>query len=93
MAKKMYLVPKELLALIEEKQRQHMSPLSKTVMHLDRQMEQTLDRPDLPPDQQVKLYDKQLQRWSTYQEKQHQPIPIVMTTPSSSETELSLIHI
>ena len=84
--KKMYLVPKELFKLIEEKQHQHVAPLTKTIGTLDREMEQHLSRSDLPSDTQLKLFDQQSQRWHAYREKDQQPLPITLTAPSPAPT-------
>jgi hypothetical protein len=75
--KKMYLVPREVLQLIEEKRNQQVArPLNRTVGALNQSLEETLHRSDLPPDKQLKLFDQQAQRWQTYQDKQNQPLPI-----------------
>lgn len=77
--KKMYLVPQELFQLIEEKRVHQVAPLTKKVGDLNQQLEETLQRSDLAPDKQMKLFDQQAQQWQTYQEKQNQPLPMSLS--------------
>lgn len=83
-ARKMVLIPQELLRLVEEKQRQQIAPLAKTVQTLDRQMEETLQQSNLSPDVQMKLFDQQAQRWQTYQDKQSVPVSVTLQQSNSS---------
>ena len=85
--KKMYLVPRELLQLIEEKRIQQVAPLTRKVGALNQQLEETLQRSDLAPDKHVKLFDQQAQRWQTYQEKQNQPLPRTLSVIPQDKTK------
>ena len=87
-ARKMYLVPKELLKLIEEKQSQRVKPLTSKIGKLDQQLESMLNTDALPADEQLKLYNQSAQQWQTYQEKDNQPIPVMLQSNTTSTTDI-----
>ena len=84
-AKKMALVPQELLDTVQLQQNQMINPVTKMLSSLDKEMQQVLDRTDIPDDEKAKLYQQTLQQYRAYSDKKKEPvkISIVPTTPST----------
>ncbi|CAH1240718.1 Hypp6074 [Branchiostoma lanceolatum] len=87
-AKKMALVPQELLTTIQAKQQEEMSPLVKTTVSLDDDMKTILSRQDIPDDQKAVLYQQLLQRYLTYRDKRRtEPVSVrLLSSPTTTDT-------
>lgn len=74
MARKMSLVPKEMLANFEAKKEalntQTNNPVLDEAVHLDREMKTVLDQKNLPEDVKMKLYGQALGRFLTFYKQQ-----------------------
>mgnify|MGYP001552780171 CR=1 FL=1 len=66
--KKMVLVPREMLKLLETKQQEQLPPLKEKTVDLRQSMNNTLERSDLPDDLRMKMYDQQFHKYDHFKE-------------------------
>ena len=82
-AKKMALVPQELLETIQVQQNQATHPITKVLSSLDKEMQQILQRTDVADDEKAKLYQHTLQQYRAFIDKRKEPVKISIV-PSQS---------
>ena len=77
MAKRMALIPEEVLDKFERKQRIETSPIVADLMHEDMEMSDILCDPNIPDDEKQKLYNANLQRHLELRQQKDAYIPTV----------------
>ena len=83
MAKRMALVPEEVLNRFEGKQRLETSPIISNMMHEDIEMSNILHNPNLPDAEKQKLYNASLERYLQLHQQKDDYIPTVrFSTPA-----------
>ncbi|KAI8487960.1 hypothetical protein Bbelb_344080 [Branchiostoma belcheri] len=81
----MALVPQELLSTIQAKQQEEMTPLVKSALSVDGQMQEVMSRQDLGDDEKATLYQQLLQRYLTYRDKRRaEPVSVRLVTSNST---------
>ena len=87
-SKRMILVPEDVYARFEQKQKIESSPLVKNMMNSDREMSDVLQRTDIPDSEKQKLYNANLERYMSLQQQKDSQIPKVrLATSEKSEDE------
>lgn len=76
-SRKMYLVPEEVLHLIQQRNDIQTSPLVKTMSSLNQQINNTLQDPNLPAEIKIKNHDQLLHRYLNLQEQRESHVPTV----------------
>ena len=74
-AKRMILVPEDMYARFEQKQKIESLPLVKNMMNSDREMSDVLQRTDIPDSEKQKLYNANLERYMNLQQQKDSQIP------------------
>mgnify|MGYP002803574282 CR=1 FL=1 len=77
MAKRMALIPEEVLDRFERKQRIETSPIVADLMHEDMEMSDILRDPNIPDDEKQKLYNANLERYLELRQQKDDHIPTV----------------
>ena len=83
-AKRMILVPEDVLARLERKQKQETSPLVTNLMNTEEDMDETLRRTDMFDDEKQKLYYANLERYLNLKHQKKNDFPTIninSTTP------------
>ena len=94
-AKRMVLVPEDLVTLIKQRQQEQVSPITDNLVSLKSEMNDVLSNPDLKPDEKMKLYNQSFQQYkSLHEQKDKQPLPVQImpsvVNNSNFETKTSL---
>jgi hypothetical protein len=80
-AKRMILVPEDMLNRYEQKQKIETSPITATMMHKDAEMSNTLQQTDMPNDQKEKLFYANLERYLNLKQQKDSQVPTVQLAP------------
>ncbi len=80
-AKRMILVPEDILNRYEQKQKIETSPITATMMHKDAAMSNTLQQTDMPNDQKEKLFYANLERYFNLKQQKDSQVPTVQLAP------------
>ena len=93
-SRKMYLVPEEVMSLIQQRNQIQTSPYVKSLGSLNQQMENTLSNSaDISDEAKATLYDQTLQRYLDIQGQREKHVPIVkiqgMTPTSINDVSVS----
>ena len=86
-AKRMVLVPEEMLNTFERKQRLETSPVTSDIMRSDMRMSGILDRTDLTDDEKQKLYNMNMQRLMELRQQKNTHVPAVRLAPVKEEPD------
>jgi len=86
-AKKMALVPHELLATMQSHHAQLTSPVVKSLTSLDREMEQILLSQELGDDDKLKRYNQVLQKYLNLQTKKREPLQIAVVPTAGTDED------
>ena len=86
-AKRMVLVPEDVLNRYEQKQKLETSPIVKGMMQEDSDMSRLLYREDLNDDEKQKLYHANLERYLNFKHQKDSKIPTVRLAPSTENKE------
>lgn len=81
-SRKMFLIPEELMTLIQDKTEIQTSPLIKSMSHLNEEMNSIVDNTKLPIESKIKNHDQVFQRYLNLQQQQDNFIPTVRVQPS-----------
>ena len=73
----MVLVPEEFMEMLERKERQQTRPETKSLLRIDKKMENILQNPSDSADSQAQEYNQNLQRYLDVQQQRNQYIPTV----------------
>ena len=84
MAKRMALIPEEVLDRFERKQRLETSPIISDMMHEDMEMSNILNDPNLPDDEKQKLYNASMERYLELRQQKDNYIPSVRFTAADT---------
>lgn len=76
-SRKMFLIPEEMMRLIQDKTMIQTSPLIKSMSSLNQQMNNILDDASMPAEMKIKNHDQMFQRYLNYQKQQENHIPTV----------------
>ena len=90
-AKKMALVEPRLLESLQWQQQEFQTPVGKAMSTLDNDMQVILARPDVSPDEKVKLYNQVLQRYVNYHDQKQlaAKAPVQVTMADSGTTSVT----
>ena len=80
-AKRMILVPEDMLNRYEQKQKIETSPITATMMHKNAEMSNTLQQTDMPNDQKEKLFYTNLERYLNLKQQKDSQVPTVQLAP------------
>ena len=83
-AKRMILVPEDVLARLERKQKQEMSALVTNLMNVDENMEEILRRTDINDGEKQKLYYANLERYMNLKHQKNNDFPTVNVASKST---------
>ena len=83
-AKKMVLVPQELLTLIQSKQAQQAPPVDNAMTDIDQNMRSVLDTSEVDEDKKAKIYNEHLQKYRIYSEKRDVPVSVKIVESSNT---------
>ena len=88
-AKKLAVVPQELLDSLKFNQEQQMGPIGKKMLDIDREMQSILNRDDLDQYRKAQLYTQTLAKYIDYREQFRTPptIPVAANLPTEEEEE------
>ena len=87
-AKRMILVPEDVFAKFEQKQKIESSPLVRNMINADREMANVLQKTDMSDSEKQKLYYANLERYMNLQQQKDNQIPTVrLTTADKSAVE------
>jgi hypothetical protein len=86
-AKRMALVPEEMLNMFERKQRLETSPVTSDIMRSDMRMSEIFDRADLTDDEKQKLYNMNMQRLMELRQQKNTHVPAVWLAPVKEEPD------
>jgi hypothetical protein len=89
-AKRMVLVPEEVLDRFERKQRLETSPITSGMLQNDIQMSHILQHPDLDDDEKQKLYNASMERYLELRRQKDSQVPTVRFAPIKEEKNVSL---
>jgi hypothetical protein len=81
-AKRMILVPEDVFARFEQKQRLETSPVTTSMMHKDDEMSKILERTDIKDAEKQKLYYTNLERYLNLRQQKDGQIPTVQLATS-----------
>ena len=84
-AKRMVLVPEDVLHRYEQKQRLETSPIMANMMHADTDMSNILQRTDMDDAEKQKLYNASLERYLDLQRQKDSQMPTVRIASESKE--------
>ena len=79
-AKRMILVPEDVYAKFEQKQKIESSPLVRNMMNADREMANVLQKTDVQNSEKQKLYYANFERYMNLQQQKDNQIPTVRLT-------------
>ena len=83
-AKRMTLIPEEMLERYEQRQRLATGPLMANMIQKDTQLADTLERPDIGDDDKQKLFNAQLERYLDIKHQKDATIPTVRVATSGN---------
>ena len=92
-AKKMALVPQELLETVQSQSNQMTNPVTKMLSSLDREMQLVLERTDIPNDEKAKLYQQTLQQYRAYSDKRKEPVKISIIPSANTSSSDNTLHL
>ena len=81
-AKRMVLVPEDVFARFEQKQKIESSPLVRNMINADQEMTNVLQKTDMSDSEKQKLYYTNLERYMNLQQRKDNEIPTVRLTTS-----------
>ncbi len=84
-AKRMVLVPEEMLSRYEQKQRLETSPITANMMQKDAQLSNILQQTDMYDDQKEKLFHANLERYLNLKQQKDSQIPMVQLAQTTEE--------
>ena len=84
-AKRMVLVPEEMLSRYEQKQRLETSPITANMMQKDAQLSNILQQTDMYDDQKEKLFHANLERYLNLKQQKDSEIPTVQLAQTTEE--------
>jgi hypothetical protein len=73
----MFLIPEEVMHIIQQRNDIQTSPLVKSMSSLNQQMSNTLADPNLPAELKIKNHDQLLNRYLNLQEQRESHVPTV----------------
>jgi len=76
-SRKMFLIPEELMTLIQDKTEIQTSPLIRSMSHLNQQMDSIVNNSKLPTETKLRNHDQVFQRYLNLQHQQENYIPTV----------------
>ena len=85
-AKRMILVPEDVFARFEQKQKIESSPLVRNMIKADREMTNVLQKTDMLDGEKQKLYYANLERCMNLQQQKDNEIPTVRLTTSDKSS-------
>lgn len=87
-AKRMVLVPEDVLVRYEKKQKLETSPFTAHMIQQDTEMSDILDRQDLPDDQKQKAYYANLERYLNLGQQKYSQIPTVQLASKKDDENI-----
>ena len=84
-AKRIVLVPEEVLDRFERKQRLETSPITSDMLQNDIQMSHILQHPDLDDDEKQKLFNSSMERYLELRRQKDSQVPTVRFAPIKEE--------
>ena len=84
-ARRMALVPEEMLDKFERKQKLETSPIISNLLQSDKRMSDILERSDLGDDEKQKLYNMDMQRFLELRQQKNSQVPTVRFAPNIQE--------
>ena len=88
-SKRMVLVPEDFMEMLERKENIQNVPLTKSLIRIDKKMDDVLEDTNKPTDDKVAQYNQNLQRFLDVQEKKRQYIPTVKIHQESASPRTS----
>jgi len=82
----MILVPEDVFARFEQKQKIESSPLVRNMINADREMTNVLQKTDMPDSEKQKLYYANLERYMNLQQQKDNEIPTVRLTTNGENS-------
>ena len=89
-AKRMALVPEEMLDRFERRRKLETSPIVSDLLQSDIRLSDILERPDLGDDERQKLYNASMERYLELRQQKDSQVPTVRFAPAKEEEKKQL---